>query len=96
MNNHKHWVIEIDSDHIIWLGMNRFEERVNTINDEVLDALNGLLHDVSKMSHAKGLVIHSLKKKGFIAGADIIRWLNSIRRLKQLISCEKASRSLLV
>ncbi len=77
MNNHKHWVIEIDSDHIIWLGMNRFEERVNTINDEVLDALNGLLHDVSKMSHAKGLVIHSLKKKGFIAGADI----NSLAQL---------------
>ena len=71
MNNHKHWVMEIDSDHIIWLGINRFEESVNTINDEVLDELNGLLHDISKISHAKGLVIHSLKKKGFIAGADI-------------------------
>lgn len=71
MTNHKHWVIETDTDNIVWLGIDRQNERVNSFSDEVLDELNGLLQDISKMSHAKGLVIHSLKKKGFIAGADI-------------------------
>lgn len=71
MTNHKHWVIETDADNIVWLGIDRQNERVNSFSDEVLDELNGLLQDISKMSHAKGLVIHSLKKKGFIAGADI-------------------------
>jgi 3-hydroxyacyl-CoA dehydrogenase/enoyl-CoA hydratase/3-hydroxybutyryl-CoA epimerase len=71
MINHKHWVMDVDHDHIVWLGLDRHNERVNSINDEVLDELNDLLHDIAKMSQAKGLVIHSLKKKGFIAGADI-------------------------
>ena len=81
--NHKHWVMEIDPDQIIWLGLDRFGESVNSISDEVLDELNSLLHDIANMSHAKGVVIHSLKKKGFIAGADI-------HTLATLDSSEKA------
>lgn len=71
MSNYKHWQMKIDDSHIVWLGMDRKNASVNTINDEVLDELNSLLHEISQNSDAKGLVIHSLKAKGFIAGADL-------------------------
>ena len=71
MSNYKHWEMHTDSDAIIWLGLNRQNASVNSINDEVLDELNGLLQEMTQISNAKGLVIYSLKKKGFIAGADV-------------------------
>lgn len=71
MSNYKHWQMQVDASQIIWLGLDRKETTVNTINNEVLDELSGLLHEVSKNNDAKGVVIHSLKDKGFIAGADV-------------------------
>jgi 3-hydroxyacyl-CoA dehydrogenase/enoyl-CoA hydratase/3-hydroxybutyryl-CoA epimerase len=71
MSNYKHWEMHTDSDAIIWLGLNRQNASVNSMNDEVLDELNGLLQEITQISNAKGLVIYSLKKKGFIAGADV-------------------------
>ncbi len=71
MSNYKHWQMHIDESQIVWLGLDRKNAAVNTINDEVLDELNGLLHEISKNNDAKGLIIHSLKAKGFIAGADV-------------------------
>ena len=71
MSNYKHWQMQIDASYIIWLGINRKNAAVNTINDEVLDELNGLLHEISQTKDAKGLIIYSLKSKGFIAGADV-------------------------
>ncbi len=71
MSNYKHWQMRTDASHIVWLGMDRKNASVNTINDEVLDELNSLLHEISQNREAKGLVIHSLKAKGFIAGADV-------------------------
>lgn len=70
MSNKKHWVVELDDDKIMWLGLDRHDANVNTINDKVLDELNTILQDITKQD-VKGLVIHSLKEKGFIAGADI-------------------------
>lgn len=71
MTNLKHWKLEEDHQQILWLGLDRAGERVNSFSDEVLDELNGVLQEIAKIPHARGLVIHSLKKKGFIAGADI-------------------------
>ena len=71
MSNYKNWQMQTDESQIIWLGIQRESAAVNTINDEVLDELNGLLHDISQMKEAKGLIIYSLKPSGFIAGADI-------------------------
>jgi len=71
MSNKKHWVVELDNDKIIWLGLDRHDASVNTINDKVLDELNTTLQDIAKREDIKGLVIHSLKEKGFIAGADV-------------------------
>jgi 3-hydroxyacyl-CoA dehydrogenase/enoyl-CoA hydratase/3-hydroxybutyryl-CoA epimerase len=71
MNNYKHWNIEQDAEHIIWLGIDRKDAAVNTIHDEVLDELNTILQDIVKRDNVNGLILHSLKKKGFIAGADV-------------------------
>lgn len=71
MNNYKHWDLQRDKDAILWLGINRADAAVNSINEEVLDELNSLLHEVSQDKKAIGLVVYSMKDKGFIAGADV-------------------------
>lgn len=71
MSNYKHWEMQIDADHIVWLGINRFDVAVNVINNDVLDELNSLLQEIAQIPDAKGLIIFSAKNKGFIAGADV-------------------------
>lgn len=71
MTKLKHWEKKIDDSHIVWLGLDRKDESVNSINDEVLDELNGLLQEVADEKNATGLIIFSAKSKGFIAGADV-------------------------
>lgn len=71
MNNYKHWELQQDSDNILWLGLNRIDTTVNSINEEVLDELNSLLYEISQNKNAIGLIVYSAKEKGFIAGADV-------------------------
>ncbi len=71
MNHYKHWKVETDLKQVVWLGLDRACESVNTVNHEVLDELNSLLQDIEDRSTITGLVIYSVKDKGFIAGADI-------------------------
>lgn len=71
MTNYNHWVIETDSNHVVWLGMDRKDASVNTIHDAVLDELNSILHEISQQTDTIGLIIYSKKQKGFIAGADV-------------------------
>lgn len=71
MSNYKHWEMHTDADGIVWLGLNRKDASVNSINNDVLDEFNSLLQEISQLNAVKGLVIYSLKSKGFISGADI-------------------------
>ncbi|STY29195.1 enoyl CoA hydratase [Legionella wadsworthii] len=71
MNNYKHWELKLDTDNILWLGLDRKDTSVNSINEEILDELNSLLHEISQDKNAIGLIIYSAKEKGFIAGADV-------------------------
>lgn len=71
MNNYKHWTINRDNDGILWLGINRKDTAINSINVEVLDELNSCIQEVSQDKNAIGLIIYSQKEKGFIAGADV-------------------------
>jgi 3-hydroxyacyl-CoA dehydrogenase/enoyl-CoA hydratase/3-hydroxybutyryl-CoA epimerase len=71
MNKYNHWDMTQDEENILWLGFNRKDAALNSINEEVLDELNSLLQDISADKKAQGLVIYSLKEKGFIAGADV-------------------------
>jgi 3-hydroxyacyl-CoA dehydrogenase/enoyl-CoA hydratase/3-hydroxybutyryl-CoA epimerase len=70
MENYKHWVVERDEKDILWLGFDRENESVNSIDNEVLEELNSVIQEIQQ-SKASGLIIHSLKETGFIAGADI-------------------------
>lgn len=69
--NYKDWLVAKDAEEIVWLGFNRHDSAVNTINHVVLDELNSVLQEISKDHAAKGLIIYSAKDKGFIAGADV-------------------------
>lgn len=71
MNNYTHWDLQRDNDAILWLGIDRKDASVNSINEAVLDELNSILHEVSQDKNAIGLIIYSKKQKGFIAGADV-------------------------
>ena len=71
MNNYKHWDLKKDNENILWLGLDRKDTSINSMNEEVLDELNSLLHEVAQDKSAIGLIIYSLKDKGFIAGADV-------------------------
>lgn len=71
MINYQHWEMHTDANDIVWLGFNRKQASTNSISNEVLDELNGLLQEISQQQQAKGLIIFSLKAKGFIAGADV-------------------------
>lgn len=71
MTNYKHWDSKTDAEHIVWLGFNRCDASVNSINSEVLDELNIIVQDIAKQKDLSGLIIYSLKEKGFIAGADV-------------------------
>ena len=71
MSNYKHWEMQIDAEHIVWLGINRSDVAVNAINDEVLDELNSCLQEIAQFPNIKGLILFSAKEKGFIAGADV-------------------------
>lgn len=72
MSHYKHWDMYKDSDNIFWLGIDRSDSSVNSINNEVLDELNSVLQEVEQESVAKGLILYSKKNKGFIAGADVM------------------------
>lgn len=82
MNDYKHWKSSIDEKNIMWLGLDRQDAAVNTLNDEVLDELNSILITVENKLETKGLVVYSLKDKGFIAGADIRTFSNLSDRNK--------------
>jgi len=87
MHNKQQWVLETDSDNIVWLGLDRQDAGTNSMDDTVLDELNNALQDIASMTQAKGLVIHSLKAKGFIAGADITTFsgLDTSERVSQFL-----------
>lgn len=78
MAKYNHWDITKDTKKVIWLGLNRQGASANFINDDVLDELNSILQEAANDKEAQGLVIYSMKKNGFIAGADI----NSLSQFK--------------
>lgn len=77
----------IDDAGVAWLGVNTTDASVNRLSGDVLAELATALDHFE--SHAPtGLVIHSLKSAGFIAGADIREFdaLDSPEAVRELIS----------
>ncbi|HAF87627.1 MAG TPA: crotonase, partial [Legionellales bacterium] len=71
MDTYNHWVIEQDEQHIIWLGFDRSDSSVNSINNAVLDELNAVIQSLEQQTAIKGLILYAAKEKGFVAGADV-------------------------
>ncbi|THK38956.1 fatty-acid oxidation protein subunit alpha [Ensifer sp. MPMI2T] len=65
-----HWRLSKGPDDIGWLVLDRANESANTLSEAVIAELDTMLAEIEGIG-AKGLVIRSAKKGGFIAGADI-------------------------
>ncbi len=65
-----HWRAESAADGIVVLSFDRAGESVNTLAQDVLLELDGILERLA-LDPPKGLVVRSAKPAGFIAGADI-------------------------
>ena len=66
----RHWHGEIDADRVLWLAIDKQDSGTNVLSREVMTGLAALLDAARKMAPA-GIVIHSAKPSGFVAGADI-------------------------
>ena len=66
----QHWQMQSREDGVLVLSFDRAGTPVNTLAQEVLIELDGLLERIA-VDPPKGLVIRSAKPSGFIAGADI-------------------------
>src|SRR2546428_8870851 len=66
----RNWKLEIDSDGLAWLTIDRAGASTNSLSAEVLEELRSVLSDLAA-APPRGLVIRSGKDNGFIAGADI-------------------------
>jgi 3-hydroxyacyl-CoA dehydrogenase / enoyl-CoA hydratase / 3-hydroxybutyryl-CoA epimerase len=71
MSNYQHWLVKEDKYNFIWLGLNKQDSSVNTLNQSVLEEFDAILSSYEKKTESKALVIFSAKKTGFIVGADI-------------------------
>jgi 3-hydroxyacyl-CoA dehydrogenase/enoyl-CoA hydratase/3-hydroxybutyryl-CoA epimerase len=66
----RHWKLATDTDGIAWLVIDKQGAGANTLSEDVISELDGVLAAVER-DMPKGLVIRSGKPGGFIAGADI-------------------------
>ncbi len=58
-------------DKIVWLTIDVKDEAANVINPEVVTDISAACDEIKAMSNVKGVIIHSGKSSGFIAGADV-------------------------
>ncbi len=82
-----HWHLRTDEENIAWLAIDVANSNVNTLSAEVLQELEGILAKISELK-PKALAIHSTKKSGFIAGADIAEFtkIKNTEQAHELIS----------
>ncbi len=68
--NYKHWRLSTDIDKVLWLTIDRADERVNSLSLEVLGELETIVEELERNPPA-GLVLQSGKPSSFIVGADV-------------------------
>lgn len=67
---YRHWRTDTDIDGVLWLTLDRAEEKTNSLSQEVLEELESIISEVEK-SPPVGLIMLSGKRGSFIVGADI-------------------------
>ena len=76
---YKHWRTSLRDDSVLWVGFDKNwkdKDSTNTLGREELEELDHILQAAQK-SNPSALVIQSLKKNGFCAGADIKQFIDS-------------------
>ncbi len=68
--SYKHWQLATDIDKVLWLTIDRADERVNSLSLEVLSELDSIVEGLETNPPA-GLVLQSGKPGSFIVGADV-------------------------
>jgi 3-hydroxyacyl-CoA dehydrogenase / enoyl-CoA hydratase / 3-hydroxybutyryl-CoA epimerase len=76
MTNYANWHLETDSNHVLWLWLDKKDASTNSINPSVLDELADIMNQQIPEIKPVGVVFASSKKSGFIAGADISNFRN--------------------
>ena len=66
----RHWRVDHDLDNVCWLTLDRADESVNSLSQEVLQELESIIDGVEQ-SAPRGLVLQSGKPHSFIVGADV-------------------------
>jgi 3-hydroxyacyl-CoA dehydrogenase / enoyl-CoA hydratase / 3-hydroxybutyryl-CoA epimerase len=90
---YKNWRLNLDSDRIMWLTLDRQGVSVNSLNAEVFEELNSVLSYLESDLPA-GLIIQSGKAKGFIAGADIKQFV-SIQNVDEAFDLVRQAQTIL-
>jgi 3-hydroxyacyl-CoA dehydrogenase / enoyl-CoA hydratase / 3-hydroxybutyryl-CoA epimerase len=67
---YQHWRLVLDRDNALWAILDKADASTNTLSEDVLRELAGLLEE-ARAANPAALVIRSAKPNGFIAGADI-------------------------
>lgn len=67
---YKNWTLNSDLDNVLWLTIDRHDERVNSLSMEVLSELEAIVEGLEARPPA-GLVLQSGKPGSFIVGADV-------------------------
>lgn len=68
--HYQHWRLDTDLDGIVWLLIDRGDEKVNSLGTAVLSELGSIIDELAK-SKPRGLVLMSGKPRSFIVGADV-------------------------
>lgn len=70
MSDYRNWKLEREADGLAWAILDTANSSTNTLGAEVMTELGQILDECEK-NPPKGLVFHSAKEAGFIAGANI-------------------------
>ena len=71
----KHWKIKQSEDGIVWLGLDQAGSSTNVLSHDVTLELAKIVSEIEADSPT-GVIFHSLKKSGYIAGADVTEFTN--------------------
>lgn len=91
--SYKHWHLRHDVQGILWLTLDRADSQTNSLNHVVMEEFNEILDGLSDAS-LSGLVIHSAKKNGFIAGMDIQEF-SRVKDANQAVELARVAQKLL-
>jgi 3-hydroxyacyl-CoA dehydrogenase / enoyl-CoA hydratase / 3-hydroxybutyryl-CoA epimerase len=89
---HRDWSLEVDSERIAWLTIDRPDAAANSLSRSVMEELDMRLAEIERQA-PRGLVIASAKS-GFIAGADV-REFAQVRSPDEALTFVRAAHAIL-